>query len=390
MADPATTLTFTTASLPVEVPDLVIETRGAAAPTGGPHTVLNAAQCDFSGAEYGVLYDLDGIARWYYELPSSLWGDVVVEYLGGGRLSWGGGFTTSATTHVIAMDGTSLDFATWPGIGGDSFTHDGTVLDDGRYLSFAWVDNRSGARRFDGFEVYVTTPGVAGLDWSWNSQVGIDAGLLPTSDAHGNWADIVTYLDGTERLYASLCYTDLIVAVDVASGSVLWRLGRDGDFTVVDAAGAALGDAGFTDCQHGVDVDGDRLIAYDNGVTAPNSRVVEYTLDEATMTATLDWTWTEPGWNHDWLGDVDWLPGDHVLITRGNQDCSWGGGDSVKTRFVEVDKATDAIVWKAAFGDDDHLSYRAQRTDACDVMPDVRWCPDADLAYAEAAKAFGG
>ena len=35
---------------------------------------------------------------------------------------------------------------------------------------------------------------------------------------------------------------------------------------------------------------------YDNGLIAGYSRITEYQLDPAALTATLNWTWTEDDW----------------------------------------------------------------------------------------------
>lgn len=136
------------------------------------------------------------------------------------------------------------------------------------------MTNTSGGSRFDGFEAYVTNPAGDTLEWSWNSQVGVDSRQLPVTrfGYHGNGFDLYTYTDGTERAYVSLCYVDYILA-----------------------------------CNNGQD---DR----------DWSRIVEYALDESTMTATLVWDWREDGWYADWLGDVHWLAGDRVWVTQGEQD----------------------------------------------------------------------
>ena len=60
----------------------------------------------------------------------------------------------------------------------------------------------------------------------------------------------------------------------------------------------------------------------------------------------------------------------------------------MRSRVIEVDQPTGEVVWRAAFETEDFLTYRAEKVDACDVFPDVRFCPDASDAYAAAADVF--
>ncbi len=194
------------------------------------------------------------------------------------------------------MLGHTIHAAAFPGSGSITFTHEGHVLPDDRFLSFAWVTNTQGRDSWTGFEIFISNLKDE-LEWDWNTQDGSDAGILPSgrgADAHGNWAELVDRDDGSQRVYASACYWSTILAIDVPTGDILWRFGPDGDFTVVDETGAPLGADGFSDCQHGIDVVGDRLLVYDNGMERSYSRVSEYELDESTGVATLTWTPRSP------------------------------------------------------------------------------------------------
>jgi hypothetical protein len=382
-------LTLSTTPHPAEIPQLDVEFHESIDPTGPAMLVTNTGPCRGGGDIFVVIYDLDGVLRWYYELTQAGYNDVVAQYHGDGQLVWGGGFNSSGAPHVLDLMGNELYHASWEGSTRNTFTHEGRQLDDGRLLAFAWVNNSSGGASWTGFQVFLTEPGSDELQWEWNSQYGLDQGALPPYNGegyHGNWADIVTYKDGSDRLYASLCYLDSVIAVDYDSKEMLWRFGPDGDFTLKDSTGAALPDSQYPDCQHGVEVDGDKLLIYDNGASRGYSRAVEYTLDEETMTATLNWDWTDFGWNYSWLGDIDYLPDDHILVTQAHQTCYWGP-DGAVNHYKEFDIGSGETVWRASFPDDDYFTYRSERGDVCDKMPLVKWCEDAAAKW-EAASIF--
>ena len=58
-------------------------------------------------------------------------------------------------------------------------------------------------------------------------------------------------------------------------------------FDLVDADGDRLRDENFPQCQHGLEIDGDTLLVYDNGTENGWSRATEYTLDVPAGVSTL-------------------------------------------------------------------------------------------------------
>lgn len=108
-----------------------------AAPAEPATFLTNRGPCSGTGDKYAILYDLHGNPRWWHRLPSDLWNDVVVQYLGGGRRMWGGGYTTEATPHVYTLAVEDPYHATWDGWGGDRYTHEARGLPDGRMVAFA-------------------------------------------------------------------------------------------------------------------------------------------------------------------------------------------------------------------------------------------------------------
>jgi hypothetical protein len=115
---------------------------------------------------------------------------------------------------------------------------------------------------------------------------------------------------------------------------------------------------------------------YDNGTDRPGgsySRVAEYELDLDAREATLLWSWTEPGWYDPIVGDADWLPNGHVLVTQGFNRCLDFFGDDV-SELVEL-QPPDTVVWRMTWPTRDHTVYRSERYDGCAVFANARYCP---------------
>jgi Arylsulfotransferase (ASST) len=216
----------------------------------------------------------------------------------------------------------------------------------------------------------------------YDSQAAVDEGALPVGagDAwHANWIDVIDHGEG-QKLYVSLCFIDRVLRIDLATRRVDWALGPGGDFAYVGANGP-------TSCQHGLEVseDGTKILAYDNGVDRGESRALEYTLDLAARTATVDWTWTD-GWYEPLLGDVDWLPNGDVLVTQGHPECFNAEG---LTSIVQIDPLAGEERWRMTFPDQWHAAYRSERLDGCALFSNVGACSALEPRWAELAGAFG-
>jgi len=171
--------------------------------------------------------------------------------------------------------------------------------------------------------------------------------------------------DGGQFFWISLRHQDWIVKVDVQTDEVVWRLGWDGDFTLVED----LDDPDSPEAdpslwfyhQHAPELQshGDgraRFLVFDNGnvrvdrdgeplIGAPYSRVAELEIDEHAMRAQLVWAYGpddvgDP--RHFFaagVGDADMLPGgDRVQFVV---------GASAETPFVgEVSYPDGELLWQ--------------------------------------------
>ncbi len=140
--------------------------------------------------------------------------------------------------------------------------------------------------------------------------------------------------------------------IDHGTGEVLWALGQYGDFAMYDLNGDPS-DSLFHHAHSVEQVDENTFILFDNEFYTGNelSRILEITIDEATMTANESWSWTAPSdYYAAYFGDADRLP-------NGNRLGTFGAMGSA--RIVEVNDAGE-IVWELTLPTDAGV-YRAER-----------------------------
>ena len=248
-------------------------------------------------------------------------------------------------------------------LGVHDFHHDLVELPSGNLLAFTWsyqdVDYQGeGTLHVAGDRLVEFTP-AGELVWSWDTFDYLDPqrrrdgffGNFPITDpdtnqaaydwTHGNG---IVYADGT--IYVSLRHQDWILAIDHASGDLLWRLGDEGDF--------ALGPSStWFFHQHSPQWQPDgTLMLYDNGVGNPNqpdadahTRAVRFALDFDAMTATQVWQDDDAKFISPVAGDADRTSGGHVL----RLDSVLGdlpGSETSYSRLRELDPAsTPNAIW---------------------------------------------
>jgi hypothetical protein len=344
----------------------------------GAYTVTNVrSECSSDQDNYIAVLDPDGNNRWQYQLPGGMNIGVEVVPDGHNRFLWGGGKRWwGAPTIVDVVDDQvwKLDF---PGIEDSEFHHEVNRIEDGRILSVedtyepGWAAFRLRLSDEEG-----------GTSWLWDVQSAVASGWLPPGDAenddphHVNWADVVQTPRGLEA-FASLCFSFLVVAIDVDSGEPLWKFGYGGDFDLTDAEGHVLSDqSDFPQCQHGLETDGNRLLLYDNGFDRGYTRAVEYELDLENGRAHKTWEWGDEGFWEKYHGSVEWLTPEHdrVLMAQGNNDC--GEISSRHSQIVEVDRTTNEPVHRLTLRDIGHWIYRAHRMDGCEMFSNAKYCPE--------------
>lgn len=312
-----------------------------------------------------VILDPLGDVRWSHEL-----GDVGIDIeaqWADGRVLWGGGgFTGRADVGIVDLAGQQLYTAPpWDTL----WDHHVELRDDGTLFGLAADPVQIGPQLHNGFQLVHWDPTTDEVLWEWHSIDAANAGTLTHDYAHSNWATLVDTDDG-QRAYVSLCELQQLIRIDVATGALDWTLGVGGDFALVDTDGTPLPDDDLPQCQHGPDVDGDRILMMDNGRERAESRGLELVLDETDWTATRTWSWTRDGWFNDILGDADDLGSDHVLLVNGTAQ-----GIDQEPWIAEVHAPSGEIVWEARFRAPDWV-YRVERLDGCEAFANSRYCPE--------------
>ena len=155
-------------------------------------------------------------------------------------------------------------------------------------------------------------------------------GLYQDGDwTHGN-ALVHWPRDGQDFFLMSLRTQDWVILINTQTDLVEWRLGREGDFELVDdldsASPTAIADDYWFYQQHSPEITYQsgartRILVYDNGYVRPEhenqgeypawySRVVEYEIDESTMQAMVVNDYSDPdiGFFAAWYGDADRVP----------------------------------------------------------------------------------
>jgi hypothetical protein len=168
----------------------------------------------------------------------------------------------------------------------------------------------------------------------------------------------------------SLREQDQVLKIDRETKDVVWTLGRNGDFSLLDENGEPSDDwfAG----QHDVKVEDGAVILHDNGTHVASqsadcvTRALVLSLDTDAMTAKIAYQWTEPGWSEAALGGLDRLSGGGYTIAMGHY------ANNAHTSAL-VDVTDDGqVAWRAQFEDPRSLVYRSQRVDGCAAFPEAQ------------------
>ena len=356
----------------------------------GDYTLFNTkpgGACSGQGG-FAQLVDPDGKPRFWNAMPQ-IGIDVEVRYQGDDTFVFGGGYSNEGRPRIVELwEGETYASDLLPDELSTTFHHDGKMLDDGRIVTLETQETYNGPSVFEGFAVRAHDPVTGTLSWEYVAQTGVDAGELPIYNGdwdewHANWVDVKVE-NGIDFVYVSLCFYGWVLKIDPVAGHIEWILGDGGDFSLVDAGGAPLDPFEFSQCQHGLEVEGDHVLFYDNGWDRGFSRASEYELDTATMTARLLWTW-EDGWWETTLGDADYLDNGRILVDKAHPDCwSWGSPSEI----VEFDPLSGLAASRVTFLDITDATYRAERLDGCELFANAKYCEALATRIDELAPAF--
>ncbi|HLT38062.1 MAG TPA: aryl-sulfate sulfotransferase [Enhygromyxa sp.] len=331
-----------------------------------------------------ILLDNQGTTRWY--LGDSDGNTTLDDVWFGVQLRPDGTVSYTRRNYVHVMDELGelqLELSAESMAIAAGFHHDLAALPNGNFIaishSFADVEYEGeGTLHVAGDKLYEFTP-AGEIVWTWDSfdhldpQRRRDGFYVPqkiknpdTGQDGYDWthANGVVYRAQDDTVLLSMRHQDWVIAIDHPSGEILWRLGDEGDFSLV-------GDQYWFFHQHSPEWQPDgSLILYDNAVGNPelpnaevHSRAVRYALDFDAMTATMAWADDDPKFVSALAGDADRTSNGHVL----RLDSSMADADNglFVSRVHELDpERTPNRIWALTLPPG-VLSYRA--------VPLTRW-----------------
>jgi hypothetical protein len=186
--------------------------------------------------------------------------------------------------------------------------------------------------------------------WSWDTY-----NYIPLSEADPfNLTTVVngqTVIDLTHSnaiqwdynnsiVYLNVRHTNTFYKINMTSGNVIWACGQFGNFTLLNEQGNQVTSLWYH--SHAIEMVAPNVFAmFDNdfdNVTNPDnchSRIIEVTVNEQNMTASVTWSWEAPTqyWSPYW-GKHDILPnGDHIGVFgcpthQFQQNKPWVGNDT--------------------------------------------------------------
>ncbi len=382
-------ISFTTSPLPddLHVPGI---TRMTSRPADIGYTLYNYSILEGDSvytSRYLVLLDAEGNVRWY--LPEAGGGTIDVSLIPGDRLLYGGRATESTVPTIVDLDRQVL-FVGTTDIGVDtefpgSYHHDAGLSADGLSI-FTLLYSRAG----EGARGFVIRQ--LGLDnqilWTWDSVTdGIDTGALPppttdNPDPYHSNSIFDRWENGRLYLYLGLRNLNRILKIDFETREVVWQIGVDMDFTLLEQDGTPAAPHRWFFHQHDAKPYGTHLVMYDNGVLRRDyggpynfTRALELELDEKSKTARIVFEYAESDWIEPIWGGVDRLPNGDYLIAMGHcWDCTYANHPSA---LVQVSPAGE-IVWRADFPDEQDAIYRAERVDGCSLFANAHYCPSLE------------
>jgi len=170
------------------------------------------------------------------------------------------------------------------------------------------------------------------VTWEWDWQTACEStphiSMENKAKYCDNWVAHFNHiqLDGdTNQIYISARDLNAIIKVDRQSGKVVWQLGGPmNNFNLTSMNGTKGGrQSGLFYGQHNVEKKDNVYIMFDNGVDIfknstfqHNSRYLTMTVDEKTMTASEEWSFSTGMMSHT-FGDADKLPSGNII------GCAW-------------------------------------------------------------------
>ncbi|MFH1142418.1 MAG: aryl-sulfate sulfotransferase [Candidatus Uhrbacteria bacterium] len=313
-------------------------------------------------------YDETGELVWYYpDLENDISSNCDLELMPDGNYL----IHIDNGWRVITPKGKTVMQVTADDLGLENIHHDITFTPKGTFIAIAniiqetKVDWLSGDRTVPLIGELLIEVGADGKEiWRWNAFDHLDVNRVALEqtkiDKSLDWlhANGLQYLEDDDSILLSLRSQSWVIKIDHATGEVIWRLGYEGDFDLLNRDPANK--IAWFSAQHAPEFHSDgTILIYDNGnertwTNEQFSRAVMYQLNEDTMTARQTWQY-QTDYFTDFVGDVDLLENGNILVTAGGQRNNPG-----PAQIIEVTSDIPAVeVWKMEIPDYD--IFRATR-----------------------------
>ena len=292
--------TLDTAPLPPDLPALIVDTAEPGALDGG---VLMVTQVQNPPAILAV--DGDGDIVWWRIMDDSAWLSRARPSQDGLGVVTFTGLDTMGNTPELRRFGWDGELiATFPIEGGH---HDFTELPDGTLAVIVTDSREVDGAIVDGDSVVEVSPdGTQVSRWSTWDEVAYEEGIDHLEGSDWTHANALSYDPETDSYLLTLLGLSTVMCVDAVTGQTRWVLGgKYSDFV------NELGRSDFFSVMHGVDLQEDTLLVFENSHSnQTTSRVAGYRLDTTGRSATEDWSWApSPPVTTITLGDVARLEG---------------------------------------------------------------------------------
>jgi hypothetical protein len=210
------------------------------------------------------------------------------------------------------------------------------------------------------FDTIVEFDATGGVLWTWDSAnyFSYPTQVCPCNDTARGTVDF-THSNSLEwDIQANVIYLNIrnlntFCKIDKTTSSLIWCVGEHGNFDLRDANGKHVSSLWYHS-HHVVQVAPDVFSMFDNdfhnttstrtcGVDdEAHSRMLEVTVNEHDMTASVTWNWTGPRQYYSTaFGAVDRLPNGDRLATFGTPDHSWV--NSTGAVLVEVNPSGQVV-----------------------------------------------
>ena len=274
-----------------------------------------------------ALVDEQGRYRWYHQRATSSSGAATSVYLMDEGLLVGGTYDSGRIwPALIDWEGTVL----WERE--LDMHHDIYPVDDGTWL---WLGHADGCPNDipNGGTINRYERDADETTWTWSFCDNYLPDPIVKDWDHLN--AVLPFPNDEDAVLISAKHQFALFKIDTEAGEVVWRLGKDGDFTRTD------GDTNPFTNQHAPEfVDEDEILVFDNGVDdwREESGAVQVRFDEDAMTYEVVWSWypDPPIYAPIW-SDADRLENGNTLVTFGRR------GEGIDSHIIEVTPEGDRV-----------------------------------------------